>query len=161
VKGKAQILDTRKTLPGFRALEKQAVRMGGGKNHRLGLFDRFLIKDNHLEGVSITEAIARAKKANVHKVPIEIEVDSQENFMAQIDEAVRAGADILLLDNFSPKDLKKAVEKVAGRVKTEASGGINLDNVADYAKTGVDFISIGALTHSAPAVDISLEIGSI
>ncbi len=150
-----QILDTRKTNPGMRALEKHAVRMGGGKNHRLGLFDRFLIKDNHLSSVSITEAVSRAKAHNVNKVPIEIEVES----LQQIDEALAAGADILLLDNFSPKDLRKAVEKVAGRAKTEASGGITLENVLDYAKTGVDFISIGALTHSAQASDISLEIG--
>jgi nicotinate-nucleotide pyrophosphorylase (carboxylating) len=149
-----QILDTRKTTPGMRALEKHAVRVGGGKNHRLGLFDRFLIKDNHLKGISIREAVGRAKENNLNKVPIEIEIGSME----QIEEAVQSGADILLIDNFSPKDLKKAVEKVAGRAKVEASGGIDLENVVDYAKTGVDFISIGALTHSAPAVDLSLEI---
>lgn len=149
-----QILDTRKTTPGLRALEKHAVRMGGGKNHRLGLYDRFLIKDNHLKGRSITEAIRRAKENNPNKVPVEIEIERLD----QIEEALQAGADILLLDNFEPRDLKKAAEKVAGRAKTEASGGIDLENVVDYAKTGVDFISIGVLTHSAPAVDLSLAI---
>lgn len=149
-----QILDTRKTTPGLRALEKHAVRVGGGKNHRLGLYDRFLIKDNHLQGISIQEAIVRAKRKNVNKVPIEIEVDS----ISQIEEAIQAGADIILLDNLSPRDLKKAVLQVNHRVKLEASGGITLENVVDYAKTGVDFISIGALTHSAPAVDLSLEM---
>ena len=149
-----QILDTRKTIPGLRALEKHAVRMGGGKNHRLGLYDRYLIKDNHLMGRSISEAISRAKAHNVNKVPIEIEITSTH----QIEEAISAGADIILLDNFSPKDLKKAVSMIDGRVKTEASGGINFENIIDYAKSGTDFISIGALTHSAPAADLSLEI---
>lgn len=152
-----QILDTRKTTPGMRALEKHAVRMGGGKNHRLGLFDRFLIKENHLKGVSITEAVGRAKENNVNKVPIEIEIES----MDQIEEAIQSGADVLLIDNFSPKDLKKAVHLVRNQpapVKIEASGGIHLGNVVDYAKTGVDFISIGALTHSAPAANLSLEV---
>ncbi|MDO8462262.1 MAG: carboxylating nicotinate-nucleotide diphosphorylase [Deltaproteobacteria bacterium] len=150
-----QILDTRKTTPGMRALEKHAVRAGGGKNHRLGLYDRFLIKDNHLKGCSLAEAIGKAKAKNKNKVSIEVEIESID----QIEEAIGAGVDILLLDNFSPRDLKKAVAQVAGRAKTEASGGINFDNMVDYAKSGVDFISIGALTHSAPAVDISMEIG--
>ncbi len=150
-----QILDTRKTMPGLRALEKHAVRSGGGKNHRLGLFDRFLIKENHLVGRSISEAVKRAKENNPNKVPIEIEIQKID----QIEEAITAGADILLMDNFSAKDLKKAVEKVEKRAKIEASGRITFENVVDYAKTGVDFISIGALTHSAPAVDLSLEIG--
>ncbi|MBI2981247.1 MAG: carboxylating nicotinate-nucleotide diphosphorylase [Deltaproteobacteria bacterium] len=163
-----KILDTRKTTPGMRALEKHAVRVGGGKNHRLGLYDRFLIKDNHLEAVSISEAIRRAKEKNPNRVPIQIEVDAIE----QIEEAINAGADILLLDNFSPRELKRVVKMVRDRVgarsprpgggtpplRIEASGGITLENVADYAKTGVDFISIGALTHSARAVDLSLEI---
>lgn len=153
-KYKVQILDTRKTTPGMRALEKHAVRMGGGKNHRLGLYDRFLIKDNHLTGMSVGEAVKRAKAKNANKVLIEVEVGSSH----QIDEAIAAGADILLLDNFSPSDLKKAVKQAAGRTKLEASGGITLENVVDYAKTGVDFISIGALTHSAPAADLSLEL---
>lgn len=150
----AKILDTRKTAPGMRAMEKQAVRSGGGKNHRLGLYDRFLIKDNHLKGRSIDEAIQRAKENNPNKVPIEIEIETID----QVEEVVKAGADILLMDNLSLTDLKKAVKKVAGRAKLEASGGITLENVVDYAKSGVDFISIGALTHSAPAVDLSLEI---
>jgi nicotinate-nucleotide pyrophosphorylase (carboxylating) len=156
VKGtKAQILDTRKTLPGFRGLEKMAVRAGGGKNHRLGLYDRYLIKDNHLMGASISEAVLRAKEHNANRVPIEVEIQRID----QIDEALVSGADILMADNFSVKDLESAVKRVAGRAKLEASGGINLDNVADYAKTGVDFISVGALTHSARAVDLSLEVG--
>ncbi|MBI2083439.1 MAG: carboxylating nicotinate-nucleotide diphosphorylase [Deltaproteobacteria bacterium] len=156
-----QILDTRKTTPGMRALEKHAVRMGGGKNHRLGLYDRFLIKDNHLQAVSISEAIRKAKEKNPNKVPIEIEIQSE----GQIEEAIAAGADILLLDNFSPKELRKIVQTVRRHVRAtsrspllEASGGITLENVMDYAKTGVDSISIGALTHSARAVDFSLEI---
>jgi nicotinate-nucleotide pyrophosphorylase (carboxylating) len=155
VKGtKAQILDTRKTLPGFRALEKMAVRAGGGKNHRLGLYDRILIKDNHLMGISISEALARAKEGNVNNVPIEVEIQKID----QIEEAVGAGADLLMTDNFKVGDLKTVVEKVAGRVQIEASGGVTLDNVRDYAETGVDYISVGALTHSAKAVDICLEI---
>jgi nicotinate-nucleotide pyrophosphorylase (carboxylating) len=155
VKGtKARILDTRKTLPGFRALEKMAVRAGGGTNHRLGLYDRYLIKDNHLMGTSITEAVKKAKAQNANHVPIEVEIQRLD----QIDEGLTSGADVLMMDNFSVPDLKKAVAKVAGRVKVEASGGIDLDNVAAYAATGVDFISVGALTHSAEAVDLSLEI---
>ncbi len=151
---KAKILDTRKTIPGLRALEKYAVKTGGGVNHRIGLYDRYLIKDNHLMGISISEAVKKAKVHNVDKVPIELEIQS----LKQIDEAVSSGANVLMMDNFSIGDLKKAVDQVAGRVKIEASGGITLDNVADYAKTGVDFISVGALTHSAPAADFSLEI---
>lgn len=156
VKGtKAQILDTRKTLPGFRALEKMAVRAGGGKNHRLGLYDRYLIKDNHLMGISIKEAVKRAKAHNANRVPIEVEIQRLD----QIDEALSAGADVLMMDNFSVGDLKKAVQKVGGRAKVEASGGMTLENVRAYAETGVDFISVGALTHSARAVDLSLEVG--
>lgn len=155
IKGtKAQILDTRKTLPGFRAMEKMAVRAGGGKNHRLGLYDRFLIKDNHLMGISIAEAVKRAKAVNVNKVPIEVEIQRLD----QIDEALASGADVLMMDNFSVPDLKRAVAQVNGRAKVESSGGITFENVLDYAKTGVDFISIGALTHSARAVDLSLEV---
>lgn len=155
VKGtKAKVLDTRKTLPGFRALEKMAVRAGGGVNHRLGLYDRYLIKDNHLMGASISEAVLRAKEHNVDRVPIEVEIQRLD----QIEEAVASGADVLMMDNFTVGDLKKAVEKVEGRAKVEASGGITLENVAEYAATGVDFISVGALTHSARAVDLSLEI---
>ena len=149
-----QILDTRKTTPGLRAMEKHAVRSGGGKNHRLGLYDRFLIKDNHLRGIGLAEAIRRAKEKNPNRVPIEVEIDN----CSEINEAIASGADILLLDNFTPKELKKAVSLIAGRAKTEASGSIRLDNIVDYAKSGVDFISIGALTHSAPAVDISMNL---
>lgn len=149
-----KILDTRKTTPGFRLLEKQAVQAGGGSNHRMGLYDRFLIKDNHLAGRSITESIRLAKKNNPKNLAIEIEVEN----LNQIEEAIAAGADTLLIDNFSPQELAKAVQQVSGRAKTEASGGIHLGNVEDFAKTGVDAISVGALTHSAPAADLSLQI---
>ncbi len=152
-----QILDTRKTTPAMRAMEKHAVRAGGGKNHRIGLFDRYLMKENHLAHVSIAEAIAKAKAHNQNKVPIEIEIRPNQ-WEKEIEEAIQAGADILLMDNFPPKELSKVVKKVAGRVKLEASGGVNFETVTDFAKTGVDYISIGALTHSAPAVDLSLEI---
>ncbi|MBI2068176.1 MAG: carboxylating nicotinate-nucleotide diphosphorylase [Deltaproteobacteria bacterium] len=157
-----QILDTRKTTPGLRALEKHAVRAGGGKNHRLGLYDRFLIKDNHLENISITEAVQRAKAQNRNRVVIEVEIGhfSERKLEDQIEEAIAAGADLLLLDNLSPRELKKIVSQVHGRVRLEASGGITIDHLEDYAKTGVDFISIGFLTHSAPAVDISMQISS-
>ncbi len=147
-----KILDTRKTTPGLRLLEKQAVCAGGGSNHRMGLYDQFLIKENHLQGRSITEAVARAKKFK--KAPVEIEIERID----QIEEAIAAGVDTLLMDNFSPQELAKAVQQVRGRAKTEASGGIHLENVEDFAKTGVGAISIGALTHSAGASDLSLEI---
>lgn len=150
----AKILDTRKTIPGLRLLEKRAVRDGGGVNHRAGLFDQFLVKDNHLMGRSITEAVRLAKESGLGSGFVEVEVDALE----QIEEAVMAGADRILLDNFSPENIQKAVSQVAGRTQTEASGGIHLENILDYAKSGVDFISIGALTHSAPAADLSLEV---
>ncbi len=150
----AKIFDTRKTLPGYRELEKYAVKMGGGENHRQGLYDQYLVKDNHLMGRSITEALMLIQKHNRSGKLVEIEVDRLD----QIDEVLRCGADVILLDNFSTSDLKKAVVLIAGRVQTEASGGITLENVLDYAKTGVNRISIGALTHSAPALDIGLDI---
>ncbi len=147
-----KILDTRKTLPGYRVLEKKAVRDGGGHNHRKGLFDAFLIKDNHLMGRSIAEAVSLARAYG--KNFLELEVDT----WAQMEEALAAGVDRILLDNFSPEELKKAVAFIDHRTQTEASGGINLNNIASYAATGVDYISLGSLTHSAPAVDVSLEI---
>lgn len=154
----AKILDTRKTLPGYRDLEKYAVKMGGGENHRQGLYDHYLIKDNHLMGRTITEALQLVKNHNQNGKKIEIEVDRLE----QIEEVLKSGADIILLDNFSPTDLKKAISLVnrlaSGRTQTEASGGINLQNVLEYAQTGVDRISIGALTHSVKALDIGLDI---
>ena len=154
----AQILDTRKTTPGWRRFEKYAVTCGGGHNHRLGLFDMVLIKDNHLAALRDTQpnAIAAAVRRAREKYPqlkIEVEADTLE----QAGQAAAAGADIILLDNMNPVQLRLAVQKVKGRAKTEASGGVNLAGVQTIAKTGVDFISIGALTHSAHAVDMGLD----
>jgi len=154
---KTKILDTRKTLPGLRALQKYAVRCGGGVNHRFGLYDRFLIKDNHLAlmgtGSGLAEAI-RAARALDHEAVLEVEVDHIE----QIPEIIALGVDVLLLDNMSLEEMRACVELVAGRVVTEASGNMTLARVPDVAKTGVDFISVGALTHSVQAVDFSLEM---
>ena len=155
------IVDTRKTTPGLRILEKYAVRMGGGHNHRYNLSDGVLIKDNHLAllraaGFSLREVVARARRAVPHTIRIEIEVESPE----EAAEAARAGADLILLDNMSLPDLRRAVQAVAGRALTEASGGVRLDTVRAIAETGVDLISVGALTHSARSVDISLEFDS-
>lgn len=155
---KAQILDTRKTTPGWRHFEKYAVACGGGRNHRLGLFDLVLIKDNHLAALreakpnAVAAAIARARK-KFPRLKVEVEADH----LAQVTQAITAGADIILLDNMSNADLRRAVKLVAGRAKTEASGGVNLKTVRGIAQTGVDFISVGALTHSARAVDIGLD----
>ncbi|MBW2091324.1 MAG: carboxylating nicotinate-nucleotide diphosphorylase [Deltaproteobacteria bacterium] len=150
---KARIVDTRKTTPGMRTLEKEAVRAGGGDNHRFGLFDGILIKDNHIAAAgSITAAVTRAKDRAPHTLKIEVEVSD----LPGLEEAIAAGADVVLLDNMGTEELAEAVRIGRGRVVLEASGGINLDNVAQVAATGVDIISIGALTHSAPAVDMSL-----
>ncbi len=148
-----KILDTRKTTPLWRELEKYAVRIGGGSNHRMGLYDMALIKDNHIDACgSIKNAVERVKKSACN-VKIEVEV---RNF-DELKEALEVeGIDIIMLDNMSPSEIKKAVEIIKGRVKLEASGGINLSNVEEYAKTGVDFISIGELTHSIEAFDLSL-----
>lgn len=154
----AQILDTRKTTPGWRRFEKYAVICGGGHNHRLGLFDMVLIKDNHLAALrdaqpnAIVAAVRRARE-KFPQLKIEVEADTLE----QAGQAAAAGADIILLDNMNPVQLRLAVQKVKGRAKTEASGGVNLAGVQTIAKTGVDFISIGALTHSAHAVDMGLD----
>lgn len=153
----AQIVDTRKTTPGLRALEKYAVRIGGAFNHRHTLADGVLVKDNHIEAIgsgSLTEAIAEARKRIPHTLKIEVEVTRLD----QIEPALAGGADILLLDNMPPKMLREAVQLVGKRAVTEASGGINLDTVRAVAETGVDLISVGALTHSAKALDISLEL---
>jgi nicotinate-nucleotide pyrophosphorylase (carboxylating) len=159
VKGtRAQILDTRKTTPGWRRLEKYAVTCGGGKNHRLGLFDMVLIKDNHLAAlknespIAIQAAVQRAR-AQYPSLKVEVEADTLE----QVEQAVAAGADIVLLDNMNLVQLRLAVQKAKGRARTEASGGVNLAGVRAIAETGVDFISVGALTHSARAVDIGLD----
>ncbi|MBI4083139.1 MAG: carboxylating nicotinate-nucleotide diphosphorylase [Candidatus Lambdaproteobacteria bacterium] len=153
-----RITDTRKTTPGLRTLEKYAVRIGGGVNHRYGLADGVLVKDNHLAlleraGVSLAEAVARARRALPHTCRIEIEVES----LAQARQALEAGADALLLDNMSEAAMREAVGMVGGRALLEASGNMTLERVAAVAATGVDLISVGALTHSAPAVDISLD----
>lgn len=146
------LLDTRKTLPGLRVLEKYATRMGGAQNHRMGLWDAAMIKDNHVAVAgSVGEAVRRARDAGVS--PIICEVDRLD----QIEPALEAGAHHLLLDNMPPETLKQAVEMVAGRVPTEASGGINLDTIAAKAASGVDYCSVGRLTQSAPAADVGLD----
>jgi len=148
----AQILDTRKTTPGLRALEKLAVRTGGGTNHRFGLFDAILIKDNHVQlAGGVTEAVARGQ---AHGLPVEVECETLD----EVREALAAGADTILLDNMSPAQLREAVGAVGGRATTEASGGVTLDTVREIAETGVDFVSVGALTHSARSLDVSMEV---
>jgi len=156
---KAIITDTRKTIPGLRLLEKYAVRAGGGRNHRLNLGDGVLIKDNHLVtlrscGVGLEEAVKKARKRATRAMKVEVEVES----VKQAGEALSAGADIIMLDNMKLGDMRRVVELVKGRALLEASGGITLDNVCSVAETGVDLISVGALTHSAKALDISLEV---
>jgi len=149
-----KIVDTRKTTPGMRALEKAAVRAGGGGNHRFGLFDGVLIKDNHIAAAgSITQAVTRAKAGAPHTIKVEVEVED----LQELEEAIEAGADAVLLDNMAPAEMRKAVAVAKGRVLLEASGGVTLDTVNQVAASGVDIISIGALTHSAPATDISLN----
>ena len=151
----AQIVDTRKTTAGWRLLQKYAVRVGGGRNHRFGLYDGILIKDNHIVAAGgIKSAIAGAKKTIPHTLKVEVEV----KMLDQISEALEAGADIVLLDNMTNTDMKTAVAKISGKALTEASGGITLDRVAGVAETGVDYISVGALTHSALPLDISLDL---
>jgi len=155
---RARIVDTRKTTPGLRAFEKYAVRCGGGHNHRTGLFDAVLIKDNHIVAAGgVAAAVERARAAAGHMVKIEVEVDTID----QLDEVLRHRIDAVLLDNMSPEMLKKAVKLVAGRCLTEASGGVNLDTVAAIAASGVDMISVGALTHSAPVLDIGLDFSPL
>ncbi|MDX6479789.1 MAG: hypothetical protein QOG85_299 [Gaiellaceae bacterium] len=150
----ARILDTRKTTPGLRALEKYAVRCGGGTNHRAGLYDGILIKENHIRVAGgISQALA-ALNGNAHGLPVEIEAETIE----QVREAVEAGAPRILLDNMSPEQVREAVHEVAGRAELEASGGVSLATVRAFAETGVDFISVGALTHSARSLDVSLEV---
>jgi nicotinate-nucleotide pyrophosphorylase (carboxylating) len=153
------LLDTRKTTPLLRSLEKQAVRHGGGRNHRFGLCDGVLIKENHIvaAGGSVGEAIRRARASTHHLLKIEVEVESVE----QLKEAIEAGADMVLLDNFSLDELKKAVALCKGVIPCEISGGVNFGNVRLYAKVGADFISTGAVTHSAPAVDLSMKLREV
>jgi nicotinate-nucleotide pyrophosphorylase (carboxylating) len=155
----AQIVDTRKTTPGLRKLEKYAVSMGGGRNHRHNLADGILIKDNHIEalalqGIGIGEVVRRALAGASHMIKVEIEVETIE----QLEEALDAGADLVLLDNMEPEQMETAVRIASGRAVVEASGGITLETVRDIARTGVDIISVGALTHSAPSLNISLDM---
>ena len=150
------LLDTRKTIPGLRVLEKYATRMGGAQNHRMGLWDAAMIKDNHVAVAgSVGEAVRRARDAGVEKIICEVDrVD-------QIEPALAAGATHLLLDNMEPATLRGAVTLIGGRVKTEASGGVTLETIRDKAETGVDFISVGRLTQSAPAADIGLDFAQV
>lgn len=156
VKGfKVKILDTRKTTPGLRVLEKYAVRMGGAFNHRFGLCDGILIKDNHIAAVgSVAEAVFRARENTPKNLLVEVEVKNLD----EVKEAVLAGADVIMLDNMKPSLMKQAVKIIGKTALIEASGGVNLKNVRAIAETGVDFISVGALTHSARAMDISMEM---
>ncbi|MGH9175381.1 MAG: carboxylating nicotinate-nucleotide diphosphorylase [Vicinamibacterales bacterium] len=156
---KAKIIDTRKTTPGMRTLQKEAIRHGGGHNHRLGLADGILIKDNHLAALGtpdrIAVAIAAARQRAPHTLKVEVEVTNLD----ELAQALEAGADVILLDNMEIPTMAEAVRQTAGRALLEASGGITLATIPAIAATGVDFISVGALTHSAPALDVSLELG--
>jgi nicotinate-nucleotide pyrophosphorylase (carboxylating) len=149
---RARVLDTRKTTPGLRLLEKAAVAAGGGTNHRAGLFDAILIKENHAAMAGGVGEAVRLARAAWPDVPLEVECRTGE----EVDEALTAGAPRLLLDNMTPEEMRAVVERVAGRAELEASGGIDLETIRDVAETGVDFISVGALTHSAPSLDLSL-----
>jgi len=152
--GRVTILDTRKTTPTLRTLERYAVRMGGGTNHRFGLFDAFLIKDNHIRlGGGIAAAVQRARR---FRPDLGIEVEAQT--LQEVDEALAAGVDVLLVDNLPADVVAEAVKRARGRARVEISGGVTLDRIEALAATGADFVSIGALTHSAPAADISLEL---
>jgi nicotinate-nucleotide pyrophosphorylase (carboxylating) len=152
---RAKILDTRKTMPGLRVLDKMAVRIGGGSNHRTGLYDGVLIKDNHIEAAGgITAALKAQRKRLPHTLKIEVETKN----LREVKEALACGADIIMLDNMTTDAMKKAVDFVAGRALLEASGNINLQRVAEIAATGVDLISVGELTHSVRAADISLNV---
>ena len=156
---RARIIDTRKTIPGLRTLDKYAVRVGGGHNHRRNLGDGILIKDNHIQalrrqGLTLGEIIRKAHVNASHTVKVEVEVEDVD----QVEEALEAGAEVLLLDNMSPAEMARAVEIARGRAITEASGGIDLESVRDVAATGVDLISVGALTHSSKALDIGLDL---
>ena len=153
VRGETRIRDTRKTTPGLRGLEKAAVRAGGGVNHRGSLSDGILVKDNHLGGLTIADAVRRARLRWPGRV-VEVECDTID----QLVEAIDAGADMALLDNMTPEIVAAAVEAAAGRLPLEVSGGVTFETLADYAATGVDFISVGALTHSAPVLDIGLDL---
>lgn len=155
---KSRIVDTRKTTPGLRIIEKYAVRVGGGYNHRFGLFDAVLIKDNHIKiAGGITQAVEAARRGSPHTARIEVEVED----LAGVNEALAAGADIIMLDNMTAERMREAVDLIAGRALVEASGGISEENIRAAAEAGVDLISIGALTHSVKSLDISLDIKEI
>jgi nicotinate-nucleotide pyrophosphorylase (carboxylating) len=150
----ARILDTRKTTPLLRVLEKRAVTAGGGANHRMGLYDAVLIKDNHIAAVgSVADAVRRARRKVGKKIHVEVEIER----IADLEPAIAAGADIVMLDNMPPARMRKAVELARGRCLLEASGGVTLKNVRRIAESGVDFISVGRITHSAPALDVALD----
>ncbi|MGZ0051310.1 carboxylating nicotinate-nucleotide diphosphorylase [Brevibacillus gelatini] len=154
---KARVVDTRKTTPGLRFLEKYAVRVGGGHNHRFALYDAVMIKDNHIKGAGgIAQAVAAARAAIPHTMTVEVEAESLE----QVREALEAGADIIMLDNMSLETMREAVALIDGRAVVEASGGVSLETIGNIAKTGVDVISVGALTHSVKAFDISLDLNT-
>ena len=156
-RGRARIRDTRKTTPGLRVLEKAAVRAGGGENHRMGLSEWVMFKDNHLVGMSIADGVAAARKSWPDRI-VYVECDRIE----QVDEALAAGADALLLDNMIPEEVRACVAQAAGHgALLEVSGGITLETVAEYAATGVDFISVGRITNSAPVLDIGLDVGNV
>jgi len=152
--GRITILDTRKTTPTLRALEKYAVAAGGAANHRVGLFDAILIKDNHIRLAGGVKAAVERARAHRPGMPIEIEAERVD----QVDEALAAGADTILVDNMSTPDIRDAVSRARGRAKIEISGGVTLERIPELASTGADYVSVGALTHSAPAIDISFEI---
>ena len=152
---KVEILDTRKTLPGYRYLDKYAVRMGGGSNHRFGLYDMVMIKDNHIQ---VAGGITNAVNAIRRKVPKSIKIEVETTNLFQVQEALDVGVDIIMLDNMSSKMMKEAVDIIDGRAKIEASGNMTLKRIHKVASTGVDYISIGALTHSVKALDISQRI---
>ena len=150
-----KVLDTRKTTPGLRVLERYAVRMGGGYNHRAGLYDAILIKDNHISAAGgVREAIRRVYRKYGDSIAVEVEART----LKETREAVVSGADIIMLDNMNPATIQKALKIINGRAVSEVSGGVTLENIGQYAATGVDFISVGALTHSAPSVDISMKV---
>ena len=152
--GRITILDTRKTTPTLRVLEKYAVRAGGASNHRVGLYDAILIKDNHVRLAGGVRAAVERARAHCPGLPVEIEAET----LAQVEEALAAGAETNLVDNLSTADIREAVGRARGRAKVEISGGVTLERIPELAATGADFVSVGALTHSAPAVDISFEL---
>lgn len=154
---KAKVLDTRKTTPGMRLLEKQAVKIGGGENHRIGLFDMILIKDNHVDFAGGIKAAVEKARNYCKEKGLDLKVEVETRNPKEIDEAIAAGADRIMLDNFTPEATAEAVKQIAGRAEIESSGGITLKNLREYGETGVDYISVGALTHSVKGLDMSFK----